>query len=65
MTQLNVVELDFNPRIWEIKGKRISCEFEASLVYIMSSRTTITAQKDPVSKKKKGVWGEGREQREM
>jgi hypothetical protein len=34
------------------KGRRIS-EFEASLVYRVSSRTTRATQRNPVSKKKK------------
>jgi hypothetical protein len=34
------------------RGKRIS-EFEASLVYRVSSRTARTAQRNPVSKKPK------------
>jgi hypothetical protein len=41
-----VVEHAFNPR-----GRQIS-EFEASLVYKMSSRTARTIQRNPVSKNK-------------
>jgi hypothetical protein len=36
------------------RGRQIS-EFEASLVYRVSSRTARTAQRNPVSKKKKKI----------
>jgi hypothetical protein len=42
----------FNPSTWEGRGRRIS-EFEASLVYKVSSRTARAIQRNPVSKKKK------------
>jgi hypothetical protein len=37
------------------RGRRIS-EFEASLVYKVSSRTARATQRNPVSKKKKKGW---------
>jgi hypothetical protein len=46
-----VVEHAFNPQHWGVKGRRIS-EFEASLVYKVSSRTARAMQKNPVSKNK-------------
>jgi hypothetical protein len=39
----------FNPSTWEGRGRRIS-EFEASLVYNVSSRTARAIQRNPVSK---------------
>ena len=42
----------FNPSTWEAEAGRIS-EFEASLVYKVSSRTARAIQRNPVSKKKK------------
>ena len=50
----------FNPSTWE-RGRRI-CEFEASLVYKVSSRTARAIQRNPVSKnqkKKKRICGSG------
>jgi hypothetical protein len=41
----------FNPSTWEAEAGEIS-EFEASLVYRMSSRTARAIQKNPVSKNK-------------
>jgi hypothetical protein len=41
----------FNPSTWGGRGRRIS-EFEASLVYKVSSRTAKATQRDPVSKKR-------------
>jgi hypothetical protein len=52
----------------EGRGRWIS-EFEASLVYRVSSRTTRATQRNPVSKKKEGMkerregWKEGRKGR--
>jgi hypothetical protein len=43
----------FNPSTWEAdRGRQIS-EFEASLVYQMSSRTARATQRNPVSKNQK------------
>ena len=42
----------FNPSTWEGRGRQIS-EFEASLVYRVSSRTTRATQRNPVSKNQK------------
>jgi hypothetical protein len=42
----------FNPSTWEAAGKWIS-EFEASLVYKVSSRTAGAIQRSPASKKSK------------
>ena len=45
----------FNPSTWEAerhRGRRIS-EFEASLVYKLSSRTARAIQRNPVSKNQK------------
>ena len=43
----------FNPSTWEAeRGRRIS-EFEASLVYKVSSRTARAIQRNPVSKNQK------------
>jgi hypothetical protein len=48
-----VVAHVFNPSTWEAEaGRRIS-EFEASLVYQVSSRTARATQRNPVSKKTK------------
>ena len=44
----------FNPSTWEAEGGRIS-EFEASLVYKVSSRIAWAIERNPVSKKKKSV----------
>ena len=41
----------FNPSTWEARGGRIS-EFEASLVYRVSSRTARAIQRNPVLKNK-------------
>jgi hypothetical protein len=41
----------FNPSTWEA-DRQIS-EFEASLIYRVSSRTARATQRNPVSKKKK------------
>jgi hypothetical protein len=46
-----VVAHAFNPRTWGGRGRWIS-EFEASLVYRVSSRTTRTIQRNHVSKTK-------------
>jgi hypothetical protein len=46
-----VVAHAFNPSIREAEGRRIS-EFEASLVYKVSSRTVRATQRNPVSKNK-------------
>jgi hypothetical protein len=40
------------PSLQDVPGRRIS-EFEASLVYRVSSRTARATQRNPVSKKKK------------
>jgi hypothetical protein len=42
----------FNPSTWEAEAGRFS-EFEASLVYRVSSRTARATQRNPVSKNKK------------
>ena len=44
----------FNPSTWEAAGKWIS-EFEASLVYKVSSRTAGATQRNPVSKNQKNT----------
>jgi hypothetical protein len=46
-----VVVHAFNPSTWGGRGKWIS-EFEASLVYKVSSRTAKATQRNPVSKSK-------------
>jgi hypothetical protein len=44
----------FNPSTWEAEaGGFLSSEFEAGLVYRVSSRTARTTQKNPVSKNPK------------
>jgi hypothetical protein len=44
----------FNPSTWEAEaGGFLSSEFEASLVYRVSSRTARAIQRNPVSKKQK------------
>jgi hypothetical protein len=45
-SELGVVAHAFNPSTWEGRGRRIS-EFEASLVYKMSSRTARATQRNP------------------
>ena len=40
-----------NPSTWEGRGRKIS-EFEANLVYRVSSRTDRATQRNPVSKNK-------------
>jgi hypothetical protein len=45
-----VVAPSFNPSTWGGRGRRIS-EFQASLVYKVSSRTARAIQRNPVSKK--------------
>jgi hypothetical protein len=47
-----VVAHAFNPSTREARGRQIS-EFEASLVYRVSSRTAKATQRNPVSKKQK------------
>ena len=47
-----VVAHTFNPSTWEGRGRRIS-EFEASLVYKVSSRTAKAIQRNLVSKNQK------------
>jgi hypothetical protein len=47
-----VVVHAFNPSTQEARGRRIS-EFEASLVYKVTSRTARAIQRNPVSKKPK------------
>jgi hypothetical protein len=47
-----VVAHAFNPSTWEAEAGG-SHEFEASLVYKVSSRTARATQRNPVSKKKK------------
>jgi hypothetical protein len=47
-----VVAHAFNPSTWGGRGRRIS-EFEASLVYRVSSRTARITQRNPVSKNQK------------
>jgi hypothetical protein len=44
----NVVALAFNPSTWEAEAVS---EFEASLVYRVSSRTARATQRNPVLKK--------------
>jgi hypothetical protein len=46
-----VVVYAFNPSTWEAEAGGF-LEFETSLVYRVSSRTTRTTQRNPVSKKK-------------
>jgi hypothetical protein len=47
-----VVAYTFNPSTWEAEARWIS-EFEASLVYRVSSRTARATQRNPVSKNQK------------
>jgi hypothetical protein len=47
-----VVVHAFNPSTWEAEAGG-SFEFEANLVYKVSSRTARAIQRDPVSRKKK------------
>jgi hypothetical protein len=47
-----VVAHAFNPSTWEAESRQIS-EFDASLVYRVSSRTARAIQRNPVSKKQK------------
>jgi hypothetical protein len=47
-----VVAHAFNPSTWEAEAGKIS-EFQASLVYTVSSRTARTTQRNPVSKTNK------------
>jgi hypothetical protein len=49
-----VVVQAFNPSTWEARG-RWSSEFEARLVYRVSSRTPRDTQRNPVSKKLKEI----------
>jgi hypothetical protein len=50
----DMVEHDNNSNILDAEtGEDHLCEFEASLVYILSSRTVRAIEKDTVSKKKK------------
>jgi hypothetical protein len=49
---LAVVAYVFNPSTWKAEAG-VSLEFEASLVYRVSSRTARATQRNPVSKKKK------------
>jgi hypothetical protein len=53
MGKPGVVAHAFNPSNSGGRDRRIS-EFEASLVYIVSSRTARAIQRNPVSKKKYG-----------
>jgi hypothetical protein len=46
-----VVVHDFNPSTWKAEAGGF-LEFEASLVYKVSSRTARATQRNPVSKKK-------------
>jgi hypothetical protein len=46
-----VVAQAFNPSTWEAEAGEV--EFEASLIYRVSSRTARATQRNPVSKKKK------------
>ena len=53
--KLGVVAHAFSPSHSGGRGRQIS-EFEASLVYRVSSRTARATQRNPVSKKKKKGW---------
>jgi hypothetical protein len=48
-----VVAQAFNPSTWEAEAGRQISEFEASLVYKVSSSTARAIQRKPVSKNKK------------
>jgi hypothetical protein len=48
-----VVELVFNPSTQEAERYLDLCEFKASLVYRVSSRTARATQRNPVSKNQK------------
>jgi hypothetical protein len=52
-----VVVHAFDPKIWEAEAGWIS-EFEASLVYRVSSRTARDTQRNPVSKNQKDIKNE-------
>jgi hypothetical protein len=45
----------FNPSTWEAEAGGFWPEFEASLVYRVSSRTARATQRNPVSGKKKDL----------
>jgi hypothetical protein len=45
-----MVEYAFNPSTWEAGRGRQNSEFEASLVYKVSSRIARAIQRNPVSK---------------
>jgi hypothetical protein len=47
--KLGMVAHTFNASSWEAEAGRTLCEFEASLVYTVSSRTARATQGDPVS----------------
>ena len=47
-----IVAHPFNPNTWEAEAGD-PCEFNASLIYRVSSRTAKATQKDPVPKEKK------------
>jgi len=51
-SKLLIVVHTFNPSTWESKASEL-CEFKASLVYIVSSKTARATQRNPVSKKTK------------
>jgi hypothetical protein len=53
-----VVGQAFNPSTWEAESRWIS-EFEASLVYRVSSRTARATQRNPVSKQNKKLKKKG------
>ena len=48
----DMVKHPFSPSIWKAEAVDI-CEFKASLVYKVSSRTAKDTQRNPVLKKKK------------
>jgi hypothetical protein len=52
---VDLAKADIKPMEWGGRDRRIS-EFEASLVYKVSSRTAKTIQRNPVSKNK--TWNE-------
>jgi hypothetical protein len=52
LTEPGVVAHAFNPSTLGGRGRQIS-EFEASLIYRVSSRTARATQRNPVSKKNK------------
>ena len=54
----------FNPSTWEAEAGRLS-EFQASLVYKVSSRTVRAIQRNPVSKKQNKTKQTNKQKRQL